>query len=134
MITRIFNYYLLKGAQYTVTELLNCCFIGIRIDSVERHNRAPLRTLTLSVVHVVDRVPVHFPGKVDGNETDDEPAEQYLKHCNSHVVGQPVVHKFGQKGHQAVNHTRQEFKIPRFLHAAFKKYIYIYILHSSVWF
>lgn len=79
---------------------------------------AILSSSTLSVVHIVDSVPVHFPRKVDRYETQDKPAEQYFKYCHSHVVGQPVVHEFRQKGHQTVNHTRHEFKIPRFLHTA----------------
>jgi len=93
----------------------------------------PQKILTLSVVHIVDGVPVHFPCKVDRNETDDKPAEQDFKHGNSHVVGQPIVHKFGQKGNQTINHTGQEFKIPRFFHAVFfLPYILMSVVKSDI--
>lgn len=71
----------------------------------------------LSIVHIVDCVPVDFPRKVNSDQTKDQPAEQDLEYGDSHVVGEPVVNKLREEGQAAVSDAGQELKVPRLLHS-----------------
>lgn len=55
------------------------------------------RTLTLPVIHVVDRVPIHFPREMDSDQAENQPPEENLEYGDPHVVGQPVLRKFRHK-------------------------------------
>lgn len=74
------------------------------------------RRPTLSVIHVIHRVPVDFPSKVNGYQTKNQPAEKDLEYGYSHVVGEPVVHELREKRQTAVSDARQELEVPRFIH------------------
>merc|ERR1712168_1003584 len=78
--------------------------------------RASILPCTLSVIHVIHSVSIDLPCKVNGNQTENQPAEQYLEYGHSHIISKPVVHEFREKRHEAVNNTRQKLKVPRLLH------------------
>lgn len=73
-------------------------------------------TSSLSVIHVVHRVAVDFPCKVNRDETKNQPAEQDFEYGDPHVVGKPIVHKLGEERQAAVGDAGQKLKIPRLLH------------------
>lgn len=67
---------------------------------------ASVLAASLSVIHIVHRVPVDFPREVNGDETENQPAEEDFEDAHSHVVGEPVVHKLGQERQAAVGDAR----------------------------